>query len=314
MLHEMWHRIQDSLGFAMASPANAHLDLLEGRLWLRLEGRALQAALRSDGHPRRQAIADALAFRRYRRSLAPGAGSEERALELNEGLAEYTAYALTSATGRRGDRPIAGVVAALDTSTSLARSFAYLTGPAWGRLLDGTGAAWRQSLGAGDDLAERLASVMRLPCAPAGSDEAVRRARRYGYQSVLAEETERARNREVRLVEFRRRFLTGPVVRLPLRAMRLTLDPGDVESLDSAGTVYGTMRITDRWGVLEVTRGGGLIRDWLEAVVPGPVAQAGDSVSGNGWSLTLMPGWRLVTGSRTGDLTLSGPDSGAAPR
>ena len=61
MLHEMWHRIQDSLGFPAASPTNDHLDQLEGRTWLRLEGHALRTALASSGPRRRTAITDALA-------------------------------------------------------------------------------------------------------------------------------------------------------------------------------------------------------------------------------------------------------------
>ena len=94
MMHERWHRIQDSLGFPAASPTNDHLDTRDGRLWLRLEGRALQRALLTKGDKRRAAASDAVLFRRYRRQLIPGADSSERALEMNEGLAEYTGLTL----------------------------------------------------------------------------------------------------------------------------------------------------------------------------------------------------------------------------
>ena len=45
MLHELFHRIQPDLGLITLSGQNAHLDTVEGRVWLRLEWRALARAL-----------------------------------------------------------------------------------------------------------------------------------------------------------------------------------------------------------------------------------------------------------------------------
>lgn len=95
LAHESWHRIQDALNFPASMPANAHLDSPQGRLWLQLEWRALAAALRERGGARRAAVRNALMFRAYRRTLFPGAITEERALEMNEGLAEYTGAKLS---------------------------------------------------------------------------------------------------------------------------------------------------------------------------------------------------------------------------
>lgn len=67
MAHEMWHRIQDEIGFPSSGAANNHLDSRDGRVWLQLEWRALASALSSRGRQRRQAIADALLFRAYRK-------------------------------------------------------------------------------------------------------------------------------------------------------------------------------------------------------------------------------------------------------
>src|SRR5688500_18822987 len=91
LVHELWHRIQSELGLPLDTPTCDHLDTEEGRLWLRLEMRALATALAADAGPGRlRAIEDALAFRSHRRSLFDGAGESERKLELAEGLAEYT--------------------------------------------------------------------------------------------------------------------------------------------------------------------------------------------------------------------------------
>ena len=94
MLHGLFHRIQPELGFMATSDGfNEHLDTLEGRVWMQLEWRALRRALESSGSDRAEAIADALAFRRERRRLFPGAADNERRDEIREGLASYTGVA-----------------------------------------------------------------------------------------------------------------------------------------------------------------------------------------------------------------------------
>ena len=41
LLHESFHRIQPKLNLKLSSPDNHHLDTADGRIWLRLEYRAL---------------------------------------------------------------------------------------------------------------------------------------------------------------------------------------------------------------------------------------------------------------------------------
>lgn len=69
-------------------------------------------AVESSGRDRAEAVADALAFRRERRRLFPGAADNERRDEIREGLATYTgvaAWADSPADARRvcpGSRPL----------------------------------------------------------------------------------------------------------------------------------------------------------------------------------------------------------------
>ena len=113
-----------------------------------LEWRALAQALRAtDDAPRRCAAADALAFRAARRAAYPGSAAGEDALELHEGLAEYTGVVV----GRPGDRTGAALhdLGAHVEDPSFVRSFAYATGPAYELLLDRccTGVGARRSAG-----------------------------------------------------------------------------------------------------------------------------------------------------------------------
>ena len=84
--HELWHNIQNDIGFPGSGAANNHLASRDGRIWLQMEWRALQIALSKKGKEREQAVANALVFRALRRNLFPGSEIEERAMEMHEGF------------------------------------------------------------------------------------------------------------------------------------------------------------------------------------------------------------------------------------
>lgn len=310
LMHESFHRIQDDLGVPGSNPANSHLDSQDGRTWLRLEWRALAEALIHRGDPRRRAISDALLFRRYRHSLFPQGAEQERALELNEGLAEYTGYRLSG-----WPEAILADRAAIrleqdEAGSSFVRSFAYASGPAWGILLDEASVAWRSQLNRDSDLASIVADALRIVVPANPEAEASRRALAYDGAAVMAREVARAEVQRQALARYQARFVEGPVLILPLgESLRYTFNPQGAEALGELGTVYLTSRVTDEWGILQVTGGVLLSRDQggrvSEARVPAPRTPAGPPLDGDGWTLTLTEGWRLVPAARAGDFTLA---------
>jgi hypothetical protein len=301
LAHELWHRIQDSLGLPGRDPPNPHLATRDGRLWLRLEGHALRRAVEATAAGRERALRDALRFRAYRRRLFPGADSTERALELNEGLAEYSGVALAAADSAQLRTLVLQRLATLDSVEHFERDFAYHTGAAYGYLLDRLAPGWRVGLKPGDDLAALLGAALGEPAGTRASS-AMSRATGYGYVAVRREERAREIRRLAHRKELRTRFVTGPVLELPLGQLKLGFDPGLVESLDSLGTLYGSLRLSDRWGVLQTDASGGLIAaDWSRLVVPAPADTGGRRLLGPGWVLELAPGWKLVPGLRPRD-------------
>ncbi|HEV8600937.1 MAG TPA: hypothetical protein VGQ69_16370 [Gemmatimonadales bacterium] len=302
--HELWHRIQDSLGLPARDPPSPHLAGRDGRLWLRLEGRALRRAIEGGLPARERALRDALLFRAYRQKLSPGADSTERLLELSEGLAEYTGVTLAASTPELRRGLVLRRLATLDSVAHFERDFAYHTGPAYGLLLDELAPDWRRGLGPGADLAALLAQALRTQLG-ARASTARSRASGYGYAALLREENTRRARRLAHLAALRTRFVTGSLLELPLGQLKLGFDPGAVESLDSLGTVYGSLRLSDRWGVLQTDASGGLISpDWLRLVVPAPADTGGRRLAGPGWTLELAAGWRLIPGRRPGDWTV----------
>ncbi|MDQ8027894.1 MAG: hypothetical protein REJ23_04140 [Brevundimonas sp.] len=293
VMHERWHGVQEALGLPAHSPTPAHLDSEEGRVLMRLEWRALAAALNADGDAaRRLAVSDALAFRAARRAL--GSGEDERALEMNEGLAEYTGLKLSG-----GDAKALAIAAlgAAEGGATYVRSFAYASGPAYGLLLDEAAPDWRQGLKGTDDPGVLLAAALELSAGDEASAEG-----RYGGAAIRTEEARRAEQARVVAAGWTAKLVDGPRLRLPFRSMQIAFDPGKIIALPPHGSVYPTLRVVDVWGVLEVSDGALIDDNWSGVTVVAPASA--EAVEGPGWTLRLNAGWRLEAGERAGDFRL----------
>ena len=308
LLHECFHRLQEKLGLPARDAVNAHLDTLNGRIWIQMEWRALERALRESGPARKAAIADALLFRAYRRSLFADSAGNENALELNEGLSEYTGVKLSSAdVGETAVRANLILRQARNNPT-FARSFAYVSGPAYGVLLDLSGRPWRTGLSPKADLGVLLQQQFGLRVR--ASDAAARAAvSRYEGEEIITVETQQDERRKQQIAEARKKFFDGPILLLPLSAdVSYTFNPNNVIGIDAGNTVYPAMRMVDEWGVLTVTNGAMLERGatgfLTRARVTAPSDVSARPLKGEGWSLELATGWELVPGERSGDLVL----------
>ena len=280
-MHECWHRIQNELGFPAANPNNAHLDSVDGRVSLQLELRALAAALRATGDARTAAIRDAIGFRAARRAQFPEAEERERALENNEGLAEYTGFALRGTPAEESRLTLAREIERVDPKTSFVRGFAYQTGPAYGLLLDALAPGWTRSYKVTDDLAAVLGGGQaRVP---------VLHGERYGEAELRKAEELRDREQRERVAHYRAHLVDGPVLELPMGAFGF--DPDTVVALGDAGNAYPTLDVTAAWGHISVDKGARIAADWSKIVV------AAEERS----KLELKPGCKVVAASREGD-------------
>jgi hypothetical protein len=294
--HELFHRIQGDLGLTRPEKGNRHLDTFDGRYLLQLEWRALADAVRGkDG-----AVADALAFRAERYRLFPKAEADEAALEIAEGVAEYTGVMVGLPTdAERRDFAVKDL-SAFTGAPTFVRSFAYATGPAMGLLLDQRAPGWRQRLTGDASLYRLLAATV-----PATSTSLADRIRRYDDGALKASEIARETSRQQRLAGLRAKLVTGPVLTLPLAEMNIQFNPQTLVALDDLGTVYPTLRLVDAWGSLEVESGGALLHaDGKIATVAVDGADPQHGV-GAGWKLVLKPGWTIAKAERAGDLVVT---------
>ena len=283
LLHESWHRIQPSLGLDVQDLPNGHLDKLEGRYWLQLEWRALAKALEARGAARRHWVAAALACRTYRQSLFPNAAEAERSLELAEGLAEYTGIHAAGAKGM-------ALAKLRNANGPFARSFAYVSGPAYGLLLDDATPGWPKRVRRATDLSIVLQESYRLPTATLADAETAA-AGLGGAELRLREEAE-DQARQHRLALATDPLLKGPTLRVP-GPFRIQFNPSNTESLDDGAAFHPTATYLGAWGRLEVTGGSLRAADFSEARVPAPADLKAKPLKGPGWTLELTPGWTL---------------------
>lgn len=317
LAHESWHRIQDALKLPASMPANAHLDSPQGRLWLQLEWRALAAALTERGDRRRAAIRNALMFRAYRRTLFPGAEAEERALEMHEGLAEYTGAKLSGRTDVA--QRVAAQLKEAEKKETFVRSFAYASVPAYGILLDeASGAAWRKNLRPSDDPGLLLQRALSINLPANVKQEAASAATNYSGDALAKTENEREKQRQQRLATYRAKLVDGTLLLVPLKKMSLQFNPNNVLPLDGRGTIYPTIRVVDVWGVLNVTQGALMNEVFTKIYVPASPELASQlnaqALRGDGWTLDLNTGWTIKPGARKGDFVLQQSEANQTPR
>jgi hypothetical protein len=87
--------------------------------------------------------------------------------------------------------------------------------------------------------------------------------------------------------------------------MQVQFDPRNLQPPEKAGTVYPNMRISDDWGILDATNGALMKPDWSVVILIAPSAVAGSRIKGDGWTLELKAGWKIVTGARKDDFVLA---------
>ncbi len=312
LAHESFHRIQPALGHTIADPMARHLDEEAGRVWLRLELRALAKALIAEGEEAREAVTDALLFRQVRHDFYPDAVAVERQLEAHEGLAEYTGarFAL-DATG--ADRSaVAERVARFENRPTYVRALGYGTGPALGLLLDDYTPGWREDLGTSPDLIALLTGALNAGETDSDAADRLERAERravdYAGDDIRTEEAERAERLAAERSRYRMELVDGAVLIIDTPGFRLMFNPNTVLSLGEEGDVYPGAILMGPWGRLTLEEGAALAppeRNRARVMAPEDLQPDADgNVYGPGWTLELNSGWRLMPGPRDGDVRL----------
>ena len=315
ILHECYGRIADRLGVPAGKVANDQLDTKDGRLWLQLEWRALNKALVGSKDGRKRAAQDALVFRAYRRSLFSGSAETERVAEARDGLGEYTGVVLGTKNRAEATAYAAGSLLGAQSLPVFSHIFSYLSGPAYGLLLDDAKPGWQKTFAGTDDLGTLLAAALGVIPPEDLKATAEGRASAYGGKELAAAEEKAAARKREEAAAIRARFVEGPVLDIPTaRGFNYSYDAAGKVPIPGLGTVYAYVRVFAAWGSLEADEGALLLVKEGQVAgirVPAPKDPSARPVVGEGWTLKLQPGWKLFPGQRAGDWELREALAGA---
>ena len=295
LTHELFHRIQPSLGFQLGNPDNNHLDEKEGRIYLRLELAALRSALQAAGTADMLThVAHALTFRQYRRQLYPGADTMENALELNEGLAEYTGIRGSERGKTAQLRYFERNMDRFLSNPTFVRSFAYQTIPIYGYLLFSRRPLWNKTVTTKTNLTAYFIKAFPVSIPSDLQAAATGLLKYYKGDSIIATETARAEQKKILIAAYKQKFIAQAHLEIKFVKMNVSFNPSNIQPLEDQGTVYPTIRVSDEWGILEAQEGALMSPGWDRITVSAPVKIAEREVSGEGWKLSLNEGWQVV--------------------
>lgn len=305
--HELFHSAQPSLGFHLKREENNHLDLREGRIYLRLEMAALEEALKAQRLARAEDhLRNALIFRKYRHQLYRGSETAENALELLEGLASYTGQMMSGRDKWMWRDYLLRRIGAFEKMPTFVRSFAYETVPVYGFFLFQKDNQWNKKIDADTFLTDFFSEAFGMEMRILLQTYVKQVAEEYGGRAIADEEMRREISNSARLDIYREKFLEEPHLEIRLENMNMSFDLQNLIPLDEdEGTVYPSIQISDRWGILTVDGGGALLRsDWRWVIVSEPLEITEERVTGDGWVIELNEGY-YVEETPGGDYLLS---------
>lgn len=295
-IHSLFHCFQERQGLKPSTFSTRHLNDRNARLYLKLEWKALTYAIGSSGETRNQAIRDALVFRGARRELFPGAIADENKFENYEGLTTFTYIKLCNPGPEEIQKRILEYLERIYKNSSYAWGYGFVHGALYATLLDDKGFDFRQIKEPDFDLGKAALEAYGVTLPPVCRDVAGSLALNYDIQAIRAEESER----EAMINENTRRIVTTfwekPVLIITMESPNFSFEPEDINALDTLGTMYGRLRVSDNWGKLAVDKGGALLTNDLHQlrVSARDIIMEKTHISGDGWHLSLKDGWHAV--------------------
>ncbi len=294
VIHELFHRIQPEIGFEdLEELNNGHLDTYEGRLLLIFELQALKKALSAENDSLRKLhLTNAFTFRNKRQTNEERKNAEN-SLEINEGLAEYTAIMLSGRNENDMKLHLTNGVNQFYDNPSFVRSFAYQTLPIYGYLLSLRKINWHKEISRSTNLTDFFIKSFAIETSTNISFELIAKENDYDYENIAKKEKARENGRLEKITKFKTTFLKQPTLKLYFENMNISFDPRNITPLENFGTVYPTMRVTDNWGILSVKNGALLGSNWESVIVSAPTEISDEIVKGDGWTLELKNGWKV---------------------
>jgi len=296
VIHSLFHLFQENEGVIASTFNSTNMDEKEARLWIKLEWKALRKAINSQGEERQLAIRDALIFRGSNRELNRKYATDENRFETYEGLSTFTYTLLCTNSPEEFKSRLFENLDRIYSMQSYARSYGFIHGALYASLLYDKGYDFKNIKTDSFDLGDTVRELYKIELPDICRDVAGSLAVNYDIESVNKEEEKREAEIKESIHSQISIFTEKPVVFLELESPSFDFEPEDIHSLDTLGTIYNSMRVSDNWGKLTVDKGGCLVSNNLKFIRITAKAFKADKnhISGEGWHLLMNSEWELV--------------------
>lgn len=294
LAHELFHRVQPSLGFVLYNTENNHLNEKNGRIYLRLELEALSRAIQTSSKKEMlQYLNDALVFRKYRQNLYNNSNITENQLELNEGIAEFTGVIMSGRNNKEMTEHFTNAINDFFKNSTFVRSFAYQTIPIYGYFLYNKNKNWNKEISINTDLTDYFIKSFKVKIPDDLEYFVKKKSKFYNGDKILEEEKEREEKIKKVIADYKSKFIVQPHFEIQLLKMNMSFDPRNIIPLEDKGTVYPNIRITDLWGILTVENGALISSNWDKVTISNPIKIDEKKIIGDGWSLELADSYTI---------------------
>lgn len=316
IIHELFHVLQTSKIKLSGDPVN-YLDNYDAREWLRLEYQALRNALRAAQNKKKrtdikQALEDALRYRKLRQTAYAAFLNKELQIETLEGLANYTGYKLSSVDDKY-ERAILEITSR-EQSPTYNRPFPYATGLAYGLLFDHLGLKWKSGLTHPYNFLQIYETLKKnIDTSRMLISEA---DQRNNYAAIHEQELARKQENEKNIAYYTDMLVNKPTLKVTVTDVKFSssFDMNGTLALGDKGIVYSRIKGVDRsgknFGNFTTLPGkeklgysgvfglpGGLI-----FLFPLPYSIEGNLIKGEFYEIELHPGWTVKKINDKGDL------------
>lgn len=297
-IHALYHSLQHRRGFDSYFYKNQHINESPARIWLLMEWEALEKAVTSQGENRRNALRDALVFRQYRRLLYPDQVQDENQFEANEGLAMYTAGRILADSAEEGIEEALNLLNRIRGYRNFEHAFGFTSGELYAWLIGSKTTSLDSLITTNTDLAE-IASQLYQVSVPNMVNEDITSSLTAGYDYDEIRQNEMERLKRIKSRHARRisTYTEKPVFYMELESPNFGFDLRDPIPLDTLGSLYQDIKITDNWGKLSVSEGECLISSDLKTIrIPVKNLKTNNKnlVTDEGWELHLKNEYQVV--------------------
>jgi hypothetical protein len=295
-IHGLFHRFRESTGIVSFPYNTNNMDEKEARLWIKLEWKALRKALETEDEQSRLALRDALIFRGSNRELYRKFAEDENRFENIEGLTTFTYTLLCTGSPEEFRTRLFENYNRIYFMQSYSRSYGFLEGALYAAFLYKKGFDFTKIRSNNADLGKVVKELYNIELPVICRDVAGSLAVSYNINEINNEEEQRLSDMRDRMQKQVSTFTEKPVVFLELESPYFDYEAEDIHSLDTLGTLYTSIRVSDNWGKLTVDNPGCLVASnfrFLRISAKG-FKEEKNKYTGEGWHLLLNNDWELV--------------------